>query len=113
MAQRVTTMLTCDWPHGGKEVEATTTMHFTFEATQYEVDVCPMHVEKARRLVGQVTEHARTVKGTKAAPLAKPKRTRASTPNEVREWAKAQGLWSRGRVSNHIVERYEAAHASA
>jgi hypothetical protein len=106
MAQKVTVALEDDLT-GGPAVE---TLRFTFEGTDYEIDLNAKNAAALRKLLAPYLEHARRVG---RAPARRAGRTAASRQRsgDIRAWAKEHGLQvsERGRIPASVVEQYHAA----
>jgi hypothetical protein len=91
--------------------EAAETLTFSYRGTQYELDLSQEHLEELDQALSRFLEVARTVQ---AAPQPRrrrgaQRRTAAVSTQEVRRWAREQGLEisDRGRIPAEIMERYE------
>jgi hypothetical protein len=91
--------------------EAAETLTLTYRGTQYELDLSEEHIDELDKALARYLEVARQVQ---AAP--QPRRRRgaqrrraAVSTQEVRRWAREQGLEvsDRGRIPAEIMERYE------
>jgi hypothetical protein len=91
--------------------EAAETLTLTYRGTQYELDLSEEHIDELDKALSRYLEVARQVQ---AAP--QPRRRRgaqrrraAVSTQEVRRWAREQGLEvsDRGRIPAEIMERYE------
>ena len=107
MAQRIQTLLIDDIDGG----EATSTVRFGLDGTEYEIDLSPAHGDELRNALGRYLAHARRVGGT-ARSAARSRRGGAAVDTaKVREWAREQGIEvkDRGRVPAGVVEQYKTA----
>lgn len=93
----------------GAEVKADGTVHFSFEGTEYAIDLTSENKEKMLGDIGPYIKAARRLKS--------PRKSRArERPGldlaAVRLWARNQGfdVKTHGRVPARIVEKYRAAH---
>jgi hypothetical protein len=91
--------------------EAAETLTFTYRGTQYEVDLSQEHINELEKALAPVIEVARKVQ-TAPQPRRRrgaERRTPAASTQEIRQWAKAQGIEisDRGRIPAEIAERYE------
>ncbi|WP_298802167.1 Lsr2 family protein [uncultured Pseudokineococcus sp.] len=116
MAQKTQTILTDDIDGG----DATQTVTFSFQGTSYEIDLNDEHAASIEESFAEWIANARKVTGRGAAGAAParssggrassgPKRTDLDA---VRAWARENGheVSDRGRVSNKVLEAYDAAH---
>lgn len=113
MAQKTQIILTDDIDGG----EATQTVTFAFQGTNYEIDLNDEHAASIEESFSEWITNARksnTRSGAGAA--ARSSSTRASSGakrtdlDAVRAWARDNGhtVSDRGRVSNKILEAYDA-----
>ena len=131
MAKTTVTLLTCDQckAETGEEVEAKESVGFGYDGYSYTLDLCPPHAENfhatVQTMVGWSSERSRGGTGRRsrratAASASKPEpRSNSRTTSDrerlraIREWARDNGypeLGNRGRIPQHIVDEYEAAH---
>lgn len=109
MAQKVTIVLIDDIDGG----EATQTISFSVDNTNYEIDVNDDNAAKLRDALAPFVGHARKVTG---GPRRGARRSaaQASGPSakEIRTWARANGyeVSERGRVPEEVRQAYDAAH---
>ncbi len=116
MAQRVRIELTDDLLNDGTAADETVT--FALDGATYEIDLTSANAAKLRDQLGVWVGVARRVSGGKraAAPRAasgRRSRSAAGSANDIRVWARAQGMEvsDRGRVRDEVRAAYEAAHA--
>lgn len=86
---------------------------FSLEGEHYEIDLSNANIDKLYAALEPYTQAARKVKsGRSKARSAAREGSSASKSAVVREWARARGMKvsERGRVSQEILEAYEAAH---
>lgn len=104
MAQRVQIILEDDLDQS----PAAETVTFALDGVNYEIDLSADNAAKLRGDFALWVGHARRVGGRKVTGR-KPKGT---SPNEIREWAKANGLEvsSRGRIPSDVRDAYEQAN---
>ena len=106
MAQKITVTLEDDLDGGA----AAETLQFSFDGTQYEIDLNKKNARAFRKQVAPFIEHARRAgRGQRRQPgRTQPSRRHSS---DVRAWAKDQGITvsARGRIPASVVEQYEAA----
>jgi nucleoid-associated protein Lsr2 len=107
MAQRIQTLLIDDIDGG----EATSTVRFGLDGTEYEIDLSAAHGDELRNALGQYLAHARRVGGTVRSAAPSRRGGAAVDTAKVREWAKGQGIEvkDRGRVPAGVVEQYKTA----
>lgn len=116
MAQRTVIVLTDDVDGG----EASETVAFGLDGSDYEIDVNDKHARELRDDIGKWVEYARRSKGgkkkVKASTHSGGKNGTAvnlkSSPREIRDWARSNGhdVPDRGRVPQTVVDAFEAAH---
>ncbi|MFP5416974.1 MAG: histone-like nucleoid-structuring protein Lsr2 [Actinomycetes bacterium] len=93
---------------------ANETLTFALEGVTYEVDLTTDNANKLREDLAPWVAVSRPVAGRKPASR-RGKATRsaaAASANEVRAWARSQGMEvsERGRVRDEVRAAYEAAH---
>lgn len=105
MAQRIQVILEDDLDGS----TADETVRFGLDGVDYEIDLSTENAEKLREAMAQWVGHGRKV--PRGRGPGSRGRSSGSSPTEIREWAKANGLEvnTRGRVPTHIKEAYEAA----
>lgn len=105
MAQRVHVVLEDDIDG----TPATETIKFEFGGTAYEIDLNERNAQRFRDDMAEWIGHARKAGRTASAS---PRRRNNSSANDIREWARSQGMQvsSRGRVSAEVREAYARAH---
>ncbi len=113
MAQKINVVLVDDID----ESEASETLSFGLDGTQYEIDLNDSHAAQLRDAMASWVGHARRAGRTAAPRKAGRSRPAASGSDrertqEIREWARQNGheVSDRGRLSSKVVEAYEAAH---
>lgn len=101
-----TTTLTCDQEHTHEVTGRTVT--FGLDGKRYESELCVQHEEALRGALAKVIERARRVPatGSKARPQAKRDRDAAIRSRAV---AAGESVNPRGRLPQHIKDRYSAA----
>ncbi|MFT3876771.1 MAG: Lsr2 family protein [Propioniciclava sp.] len=113
MAQRVRIELTDDLAKDG--TLATQTVTFALDGVNYEIDLSDENAQKLRDDLAQWVAAARRAGGRKVSSRGNSSRRRseAGSANDIRAWARAQGMEvsDRGRVKDEIRAAYEAAHA--
>ncbi len=116
MAQRVRIELTDDLLGDGTSADETVT--FSLDGVSYEIDLTADNAAKLRDGLAIWVASARRVAGRKqagrpAASAGRRTRSGAGSANDIREWARAQGMEvsDRGRVRDEVRAAYEAAHS--
>lgn len=116
MAQRVRIELTDDLLGDGTPADETVT--FSLDGVSYEIDLTADNAAKLRDGLATWVASARRVAGRKqagrpAASAGRRTRSGAGSANDIREWARAQGMEvsNRGRVRDEVRAAYEAAHS--
>lgn len=128
VAKTTVTVLTCDQckAETGEDVDAEESVALTYDGYNYELDLCAPHAENfhatLQTMAGWASERSRMGRRSRrAASSASPAESgpggRATGDRErfraVREWARENGypeLGNRGRIPQHILAEYEAAH---
>lgn len=110
MAQRVRIELTDDILGDGTPADETLT--FALDGVTYELDLSAENAVKLRDQLAPWMGVARRVAGRKPATGKRGKASGSASPNEIRTWARSQGMEvsERGRVRDDIKAAYEAAH---
>lgn len=116
MAQKVTTHLVDDLT--GDVIEAGTgrTVQFSFDGSNYEIDLSDDSVENLREAFSDYVAAARKVTGrsgrTASGAAATKGRSKPDELAKIREWAAANGheVAARGRISQQVRDAYEAAN---
>jgi hypothetical protein len=110
-----TTVITCDL-HADGSTPAEQTVTFGLNNKQYEIDLCAGHLEEFTNAIGRfIDAGARELGGGRrprresGAGAGSAGRRGGPDLNEVREWARKQGLQvsDRGRVAASIMEAFE------
>jgi hypothetical protein len=97
-------------------LEATDTITFALDGTQYEIDLADKNVDELRSAFQRYIEHARKVGGRRGS--AAPSRAssgRRQDLSQVRQWAASNGveLSTRGRIAGGVLAAYDAQDVSA
>ena len=89
---------------------ATGTVSFSFDGTNYEIDLSKKNKTAMEKVLKPYIDHARKARGARRTQ-AKAATRRQNLP-AVRAWAKESGfeVSDRGRVSQEIIDAYAAAH---
>ena len=110
MAQKIQTLFIDDLD--GSEAEGT--LRFGLDGADYEIDLNAGHAQELRDALARYVSAARRVSGNAPRSARGGRRGSASGPdsNEVREWAKAQGIdvKDRGRVPADLIVKFKAAN---
>lgn len=110
MAQKVTIVLIDDIDGG----DATETIPFAVDGTNYEIDLNDDNAAKLRDALAPFVGHARKVTGGPGRRGGRRTAARADGPSakEIRTWAAANGfeVSERGRVPEEVRQAYDAAH---
>lgn len=106
MAQKVETTLVDDLDG----TEASETIGFSYDGTDYEIDLNTANAAMLRNGLGHYAEHARKVTRKVAGPRRRTAATRREA-SEIRQWARENGVTvsERGRIPHEVVDRYRAA----
>lgn len=113
MAQRVQIVLTDDLDGS----EAAETVSFGLDGNNFEIDLSTANAESLREALAPYVNKARKTSGSRRGGRRGGGRSSAgggsASANEVRAWAKAQGMdvSERGRVSSQLRQAYEEAHS--
>lgn len=108
MAQKVNIILVDDID----ESEASETVVFGLDGTQYEIDLSEGNAAALREALAGYIGHARKVAGSTKRSRRSSSASGSGDTKAIREWARGQGyeVSDRGRVSAEIREAYAAAH---
>jgi hypothetical protein len=109
MAQKIQTLFIDDLDGGAAEG----TVRFGLDGTEYEIDLNAAHAKALRKAVQKYIGAGRKVASARRPGRGSGRRAAngSPSPNDVREWAKAQGIEvkDRGRVSSELVVKFQAA----
>jgi hypothetical protein len=107
MAQRTQVVFTDDVDGG----EAIGTVRFGLEGTSYEVDLSQKNADKLAKALEPYIAAARKTGSGSPRRTAKPPRPAGPSPQEVRTWAKDQGIEvkDKGRVPAELIVKFQAA----
>jgi hypothetical protein len=109
MAQKIQTLFVDDLD--GSEAEGT--VRFGLDGANYEIDLSTIHAEELRKVLAPYTRAGRKVAGAgrRAARGQGKAAANGFSTNEVRDWAKANGIEikDRGRVPADVVTKFRAA----
>ncbi len=110
MAQKIQTLFIDDID--GSEAEGT--VRFSFDGTDYEIDLSSAHADELRQGLAKYMSAGRKVSSTaRRTTRSGARRTSTGEPNpsDVRDWAKSQGIEvkDRGRVPSELVVKFKAA----
>lgn len=89
--------------------EATETLRFALDGSEYEIDLAGQNADELRGLLARFVDAGRKTGGTKHAPAVRRLAPAADT-KAVRAWAAETGIEvnSRGRIKEGVVQRYLA-----
>ena len=107
MAQRIQTILDDDIDGG----PADSTIQFSLQGTQYEIDLSKKNEEKLIAALEPFTSRARKIGGGRRSSAKSPARKFDKNQLQIiREWARANGhkVSDRGRVSQEVQDAYSA-----
>lgn len=107
MARQVQVLLVDDLD--GSKADRTVT--FSLEGDHYEIDLNQANIDKLHDALAPYSAAARRVRAARTRKGSRP----GGTPGKsalIREWARSQNMKvsERGRVSQEIIDAYEAAH---
>ncbi len=112
MAQRVQISLTDDLL--GDDTPADETVSFGIDGATYEIDLSADDAAALREALAAFVAAGRKTSGAAKRPGRRSARTAtgAASANDIREWARANGMEvsDRGRVRDEVKAAYEAAH---
>lgn len=108
MARKVVTLLEDDLDG----TEASETVSFALEGTEYEIDLNNDHANELRQALERFTAVARKTSGGRGRPAGRKSSGSGTDMKAVRLWALDNGFKvnTRGRIQADIVEKYEAAN---
>lgn len=109
MAQRINVILVDDIDGS----EATETIEFAFDGSQYEIDLNDVHAKELREALFPFTANGRRVGRTKKkATAATTSSNNEASASDIRDWARGQGMevTDRGRVPQELRDAYNAAN---
>ncbi len=107
MAQRIQTILDDDIDGG----PADSTIQFSYQGTQYEIDLSKKNEEKLIRALEPFTSKARKTGGRRrSSAKSLVGKTDKNQLQAMRDWARANGfkVSDRGRVSQEVQDAYNA-----
>jgi hypothetical protein len=92
--------------------EASETVQFAIDGTEYEIDLSEEHANELRQVIGRFTGAARKSSGARGRPTGRKSPSGGIDAKIIRKWAQDKGLTvnARGRIQAEIVEQYQAAH---
>ncbi len=97
-------------------LEATDTVRFAFDHTEYEIDLSADHISELRAAFDKYIQHARKVGGRRGSTAsARPPSGRRTDLPQVRQWAASKGveLSTRGRIAAGVLAAYDAKDVAA
>jgi hypothetical protein len=92
-------------------LEASDTVRFAVDNTEYEIDLSDNHINELRSAFDKYIQHARKVGGRRgSAPSARQSSGRRTDLSQVRQWAASNGveLSTRGRIAGGVLAAYDA-----
>jgi hypothetical protein len=108
MAQKIQTLFVDDLDGG----EAEGTVRFGLDGASYEIDLSAAHAGELRKVLAPYTRAGRKVTGgvRRAARGQGKAAVNGFSTNEVRDWAKANGveIKDRGRVPADVVAKFRS-----
>ena len=107
MAQRIQTILDDDLDGGPADV----TVQFSYQGTQYEIDLSKKNEAKLIKALEPFTSKARKTGGSRRSTAkAAVGKTDKNQLQAMREWARANGhkVSDRGRISQDVQDAYNA-----
>jgi hypothetical protein len=89
---------------------ASQTVRFALAGAEYEIELNEQHAARFRQQINPFIVHARRTARTRARGAGRGSASRRQS-QDIREWARAQGIQisERGRIPGAIVEQYEVA----
>ena len=108
MAQKVQIILEDDIDGG----EATQTVTFALEGTNYEIDLNDANADKLRGALAPFVGHARKVGGGQRRGRRQAAVTSGASAKEIRDWARSNGYTvpDRGRIPAEVRSAFDAAN---
>src|SRR5215204_5627883 len=114
MAKKTIVQLTDDLD---PSVEATDTIRFALDNTEYEIDLSGEHINELRSTFDKYIQHARKTGGRRGRPAAAPRPSvgRRQDLSDVRRWVAENGveLSTRGRIAAAVLAAYDAKDVAA
>jgi Lsr2 len=113
MARTVHVILTCDL-HDGDE-RAIETVAFGYDGYSYTFELCEQHLAEFNQAMQHYVAAARRDRkplGRRSTTVGEPTRVIRASRQEVRNWAKRQGLEisARGRIDSKVEAAFNQAH---
>lgn len=108
MARKIVTLLEDDLDGS----EASETVQFAFDGTEYEIDLNEEHAAELRQAFRRYADVARKTSGGRGRPASRKSTTGGNDSRAIRMWAADNGIQvnTRGRIQADVVEKYQAAH---
>jgi Lsr2 len=107
MAQKIQTLYVDDLD--GSAAEGT--IHFSFEGTDYEIDLNAAHAKALRKALDKYIEAGRKVSRAagRGSRRGRAPGTGPNSSSEVRAWARRQGITvsDRGRIPGEVTARFK------
>lgn len=110
MAQKTIVIYTDDLT--GKESDEAQTHRFTLDGVAYEIDLASDSYDKLYEALAPFIDKGRKTGRVKGSAKTRGPKAGGPGAEEIRTWAKAQGIEvnARGRVPASVREQYDAAH---
>ncbi len=92
--------------------EGAETVAFGFDGVMYEIDLGPKNRARLQKAVAPYVEAGRRIRVSRSRGSSSRPTGQRIDRAAVRDWARENGLTvsERGRISSHVMERYEAVH---
>nr|WP_260165007.1 Lsr2 family protein [Terracoccus luteus] len=89
---------------------ADSTIQFSYQGTQYEIDLSRKNEEKLIAALDPFTSRARKTGGRRSSAKSPAAKTDKNQLQVIREWARANGhkVSDRGRISQEVQDAYNA-----
>jgi hypothetical protein len=113
MATKTTVLVTDDLD---PSLEATDTVRFALDNTQYEIDLSAQHSNELRSALEKYVQHARRIGGQRGRRVsARQAPGRRTDLAQIRQWAAQNGveLSARGRIAGAVLAAYDAKDVKA
>lgn len=94
------------------ESDEVQTHHFSLNGVTYEIDLTPESYDRLDEALRPFLEAGRKTGRVKVKGAGRKSPSDGPSADEIRSWAKGQGIEvnARGRVRSSVREQYEAAH---
>lgn len=110
MAKKVVTTTEYSDDIDGSKAEGT--VSFSFDGTNYEIDLSRANTRAFEKALAPYLGHARRVRATRGRSSARGRSSSKHDLSAVRAWAADSGysVAPRGRVATEVLEAYDSAH---